>query len=160
MRTWIVRRWKIAALAAAVLPSCVTLFGQAGVEGALTHALSSVAGSTAGSTRGAAANQLAGGVGQRVSRAASIHQVPATKKVQRKATPAPAVPAARSSSIPLIASIQGGEVTETSCPSSGSMAQNHAEVPEKPNGNRNGCSVTKSKSTDDHPSVINLPATK
>src|SRR5215468_7784309 len=98
MRTWIVRRWKIAAVAAAVLLSCMTLFGQAGVEGALTHALSSAVGSTAGSTMGTVANQLAGRVGQRVSSAGSIHQVPATKKVPRKATPAPTVPAAGPSS--------------------------------------------------------------
>lgn len=154
------RTWKMAAVGVAVLTSCMTLFGQAGVEGALTHALSSAAGSTAGSTMGAVANQLAGRVGQRVSSAASIHQVPATKKVPRKATPAPAAPAAGPSSGSLIASIQGGHVTETSCPSSGNITQNHAEEPGKPNVNRNGCSVTTSKGTDDHPSVINLPATK
>jgi len=60
----------------------------------------------------------------------------------------------------MITSIQGGAATETSCVSSGNITQNHAEQPEKPNVNRNRCSVTSSKGTDDHPSVINLPAAK
>ena len=160
MRIWFVRTWKIAALAATVLPSCVTLFGQAGVEGALTHALSSAAGSTAGGTLGAATNQLAGRAGRRFSSAASIHPVPATKNVPRKATPARAVPAPHPFNGSLITSIQGGEATETSCASSGNITQNPAEAPEKPNVNRNGCSVATRKGTDDHPSVINLPATR
>lgn len=156
------RNWKTAGIVA-VMASSVTLFGQAAAEGALTHALSSAAGSTAGSIMGRAANQLAGRVGQRVSSAASSHQFSTMKNVPRTATPAgQAGPAASPSPGSLIASIQGGEATDTSCVSSGNTTQTRAaEKPENPNVKvRNGCSVTPGNGTDDHPSVINLPLPK
>jgi hypothetical protein len=82
------------------------------------------------------------------------------KNVPRKATPAQAAPAASVFGGSLIASIQGGEATDASCTSTGTT-QTPAEKPEKPNVKvRNECSATKSTATDDHPSVINLAATK
>ena len=149
-------RTKIAAIIAVVMASSLTLFGQAAAEAALTQALSSAAGSTVGHAMGGAANHLAGRMGQRVPSAASAHPDSATKKVPRKATPVQAAPAPSPLDRPLIVSIQGGEGTDTSC---ASAAPTPAAKPEKPNVNvRNGCSVTTSKGSDDHPSVINLPA--
>ena len=157
------RNWKIDRIVVAVVVSSVTLFGQAAAEGALTHALSSAAGSTAGSIMGKAANQLAGRMGQRVSSAASTHQSSTVKNLTRTVTPPrQASPAASPSDSSLIASIQGGEVTNTSCASSGNTTQTTpAEKPENPNAKvRNGCSVTTGNITNDHPSVINLPLPK
>jgi len=150
------RTWKIAGILAAVWVSSVTLFGQAAVEGALTHALSSAT----GTAMGGAANQLAGRVG-RVSSAVSTHQSSTMKNVPRKVTPVRAAPAASPFGTSLIASIQGGEANPA-CASGGKTTQ--TAPAEKPGSSDpkvgNGCSVTTSKSTDDHPSVINLPATK
>ena len=157
------RNWKIGGIVVAVVASSITLFGQAAAEGALTHALSSAAGSTAGSVMGRAANQLAGRVGQRVSGAASTHQFSTMKNVPRTATPPrQAAPATSPSGGSLIASIQGGEATDTGCASSGNTTQpTPAEKPGNPNVKvRNGCSVTAGNGTDDHPSVINLPLSK
>jgi len=157
------RKWKIGGIVVAVVASSVTLFGQAAAEGALTHALSSAAGSTAGSIMGRTANQLAGRVGQRVSNTASTHQFSTVKTVPRTATPPrQASPTASPSGSSLIASIQGGEATATSCASSGNTAQTTpADKPENPNAkDRNGCSVATGNPTNDHPSVINLPLPK
>jgi Mg-chelatase subunit ChlI len=157
------RTWKTVGIAAAVVASSVTLFGQAAAEGALAHALSAAAGSTAGSVMGRAANRLAPTVGQRVSSAASTHQFSTTKNRPRTATPpAQAGAAARPFGRPLIASIQGGEATDTSCASSGNTTQmERAEKSENRNVKvQNGCSVTTGNGTADHPSVINLTLTK
>lgn len=156
------RIWKIVGIVA-VMASSVTLFGQAAAEGALTHALSSAAGSSAGSIMNRAANQLAGRVGQRVSGAASTHQFSTMKNVPRTATPPRQAGAAASpSSGSLIASIQGGEATNTSCvPSGNTTPTTPAEKPENPNVKvRSGCSVPAGNGTEDHPSVINLPLPK
>jgi hypothetical protein len=139
------RTSKMAGIVAVLVATSVTLFGQAATEGALAHALSSAVGSTAGRAMGGAANQPTGRVGQRVASAVSTHPVSA-----RKATPAQAAPTATPLGGSLIASIQGGAATDTICPST---TQTAAEV-------QKGCSVTTSKGTDDHPSVINLPALK
>lgn len=157
------RNWKIGGIVVAVVASSVTLFGQAAAEGALTHALSSAAGSTAGSVMGRAANQLAGRVGQRVSTAASTHQFSTVKNVPRTATlPRQASPAASPSGGSLIASIQGGEMTDPSCASSGNTTPTTpAEKPENPNvKGRKGCPVITGNGTNDHPSVINLSLAK
>jgi hypothetical protein len=157
------RKWKIGGIVVAVVASSVTLFGQAAAEGALTHALSSAAGSSAGSSMGRAANQLAGRVGQRVSSAASTHQFSTVKNVPRAATPPrQPSPAASPSGSSLIASIQGGEATDTSCASGGNTTQTTpVNKPENPNAKvRNGCSVTTGNGRDEHPSVINLPLPK
>lgn len=154
--------WKIAGIVAAIVALSVTLFGQAATEGALTHALSSAAGSTVGPTMGAAANRLAGRLGQRVSSAAPNHQFSTMKNVGRTATPAQAGSAATPFSGSLIASIQGGEAADTSCALSGNTTQTtSAEKPENPDVKvRKGCSIPTGENKDDHPSVINLPATK
>lgn len=156
------RTWKMAGIIATLVGCSVTLFGQAAAEGALSHALSSAAGSTAGRTLVGAANRLAGRVGQRVSSATSTRQFSTMKNVPRTATSPQPSPAASPFGTSLIVSIQGGEATDSSCASSGSIAQTTpAGNLENPNAKvRNGCSITNGTSADDHPSVINLPPTK
>ncbi|HEX6804687.1 MAG TPA: hypothetical protein VF133_13480 [Terriglobales bacterium] len=148
------RNWILGALLA-VISCSASAFAQAAAEGALTHALSSGMGSSIGSTLGRATNQMAGKLGQQVSNPGKLQKVPSTKTAERKPVAPPAGSPTSAPGGSLIASIQGGEAANADCASSSKTAQNPAQK-QDPKPQADACSPA----TDNHPSVINLPAPK
>jgi hypothetical protein len=158
MRIWM--------LGAAMLAASTGLSGyasaQATAETVLTHGLASTAGTSIGTALGGATNQLAGRVGQQASTTAPRPQVTVVKGAartrRRVLTPRPTQPASGS----LIASIQGGERQESSCPpqpAAGQVVVGQTNSPgSKPQ--QTDCKAHKVPAVDAHPSVVNLPAPK
>lgn len=87
-------------------------FGQAAVEGALTHGLSSSAGTGLGNALGHATNRLAGRVAQQTSNATARAVASGTRANQATAGPRSSANATSAQPVPggsMIVSIQGGE---------------------------------------------------
>lgn len=136
---------------------------QATVETVLTHGLASSAGTGIGTTLGNATNQLAGRVGQQTSTATPRQGVTVVKGAPRTRAKVPSAgSAAQPASGSLIASIQGGERQEGSCPHQPAAApavKGAGEAhPTKPS--HSDCRTQPAPAADAHPSVVNLPASQ
>ncbi len=139
-----------------ILLCSAAAFGQATVEGALTHALSTTTGTAMGKALGNVTNQMAtrvtGQLGQQTSHVVPKSKIQTVKPVAQTASVAPpsgttAEPPAGGS---LIASIQGAKLQPACDPTAKDSPDKPADSASKPPS----CPAT----TDAHPSEITLGA--
>lgn len=143
-------------LLASVLLCSATAFGQATVEGALTHALSTTTGTAMGKAMGNVTNQMAtrvtGQIGQQTSHAVPKSKILTVKPGAQNAVTQP--PSGTTAEPPvggsLIASIQGAKLQPACDPAAKESPDKPADSVSKPPA----CPAT----TDAHPSEITLPA--
>ena len=143
------------ALFIGILMCSTAAFGQATVEGALTHALSTATGTAVGKAMGNVTNQMAnrvtGQLGQQTSPAAPKSKIHTVKLgAQNAAAPPSSGNTEPTSTGSFIASIQGA-APQPACDSSvGSFKDKKTDDTQK--------SATCPSATDSHPSEITLPA--
>ncbi|MBV9624314.1 MAG: hypothetical protein JOZ14_10075 [Acidobacteria bacterium] len=150
MRIWILGSAFLAATAGYAM-------AQAAAEAVLTHGVAATAGTSLGTALGGATSQLAGRVGQQTSTATPRSGMTVVNGAPRSAR---RVASARQSKQPaatgsLIASVQGGERSESGCSSPAAKTNTPQSSPQQAD-----CKTQKTAASDAHPSVINLPAAK
>ena len=156
-------------LAAAVLVMLVFLageaFAQAAAESVLTHGLSSGAASSLGKTLGSALGNAAGRVGGKLGQQTPSPSRPPAPAGKLNRTAAAQVPPASNTdssvSGPFIVSIQG-ESAQSTCASTAKPAEDNSAKPVTPAINpatsSDTCKTAQTQDAQNHPAVVNLPA--